>query len=81
MRMLEASAHAHTYTPSSLTCCSVQDLGLKKYAGVLISDASQQQSLSLDRTPGDYNLWKEKHTRSKSLYLSNNQSSSTCLSG
>lgn len=30
------------------TCCSVKDLGLKKDAGVLISNAGQEQSFSLD---------------------------------
>lgn len=39
-----------------LTCSSVQDLGLKEYAGVLVSDAGEEQSLRLHRTTRYYHL-------------------------
>lgn len=70
LRMLEETEHRRVvvntphlqthitwvrWTPS-LTRCSIEDLGLEEYAGVLICDARQQQSLTLDRTSGYYNL-------------------------
>jgi len=39
-----------------LTCCSVQDLGLKEYAGVLVRDAGEEQPLGLHWAARDYNL-------------------------
>lgn len=39
-----------------LTCCSVQDLGLKEYAGVLVSDAGEEQPLGLHWTTRYHNL-------------------------
>lgn len=45
-----------------LTCCSVQDLGLKEYAGVLVSDAGEEQPLGLHWTTGYYNLRNTGHT-------------------
>lgn len=40
----------------SLTCCSVQDFGLKEDAGVLIFNAGQKKTLGLDRTSRHNNL-------------------------
>lgn len=39
-----------------LTCCSVQDLGFKEYAGVLVSDAGEEQPLGLHWTTRYHNL-------------------------
>lgn len=41
-----------------LTCCSVQDLGLEEYAGVLVFDAGEEQPLRLHGTPRHYDLQK-----------------------
>lgn len=39
-----------------LTCCSVEDLGLKEYAGVFVSDAREEQPLGLHWTTRYNNL-------------------------
>lgn len=39
-----------------LTCCSVQDLGLKEYAGVHVSNAGEEQPFGLNWPTRDYNL-------------------------
>ena len=39
-----------------LTCRSVQDLGLKEYAGVRVGDAGEEQPLGLHWTTRNYNL-------------------------
>lgn len=49
------------YKEERLTCCSVQDLGLKEYAGVLVGDAGEEQTLGLHRTTRDDNLRSTQH--------------------
>lgn len=39
-----------------LTCCSVQDLGLKEYAGVLVSNAGEEQPFGLHWSTRYYHL-------------------------
>lgn len=39
-----------------LTCCSVQDLGLKEYAGIHVSDAGEEQPFGLNWPTRDYHL-------------------------
>lgn len=68
MIMVEAEHQGgQTYKPNTstsdwdllriqLTCCSVQDLGLEEYAGVLVGDAGEKQPLGLNWTTRYYNL-------------------------